>query len=147
MPLLDPSSSLSTKPHPDTMTSLPALRAGLRRTTPLPLTAPIVSSTTRALSSLPPSRPAPPRLPKEQQEEFERLQKASTGAFSTSQSATTTATGATEIDPEELHKDLRRGAKPEFEGEKNPKTGEIGGPKNDPLLHREWTFNGRATDF
>jgi hypothetical protein len=28
---------------------------------------------------------------------------------------------------EELHPDIRRGAKPEFEGDVNPKTGEIGG--------------------
>lgn len=46
------------------------------------------------------------------------------------------------------HKDLRRGAKPEFEGERNPVTGEVGGPKNDPLKwEREWSYNGRATDF
>lgn len=51
---------------------------------------------------------------------------------------------------EELHPDVRLGAKPEFEGDKNPKTGEIGGPKNEPLrwgAASEWTYNGRATDF
>ena len=51
---------------------------------------------------------------------------------------------------EELHPDVRRGVRPEFEGEKNPKTGEIGGPKNEPLrwgAQGEWTYNGRATDF
>ncbi|KKY23472.1 hypothetical protein UCRPC4_g02920 [Phaeomoniella chlamydospora] len=49
-----------------------------------------------------------------------------------------------------LHPDLRRGAQPEFEGDRNPKTGEIGGPKNEPLrwgAAGEWTYNGRATDF
>ena len=50
----------------------------------------------------------------------------------------------------ELHPDVRLGARPEFEGDKNPKTGEIGGPKNEPLrwgAASEWTYNGRATDF
>lgn len=51
---------------------------------------------------------------------------------------------------EELHPDVRRGAQPEFEGEKNPKTGEIGGPKNEPLRwggEADWSYNGRVTDF
>jgi hypothetical protein len=51
---------------------------------------------------------------------------------------------------EELHPDVVRRAQPDFEGEKNPRTGEIGGPKNEPLrwgANSEWTYNGRATDF
>ena len=37
---------------------------------------------------------------------------------------------------------------PEFEGDVNPKTGERGGPKQDPLRHgTDWSFNGRVTDF
>lgn len=51
---------------------------------------------------------------------------------------------------EELHPNVRRGAKPEFEGEVNPKTGEVGGPKNEPLrwgAAGEWAYNGRTTDF
>ena len=49
---------------------------------------------------------------------------------------------------EELHPNIRRGAAPEFEGEKNPKTGEVGGPKNDPLRWQgDWAYNGRVTDF
>jgi hypothetical protein len=54
---------------------------------------------------------------------------------------------------EELHPDIRRGAKPEFEGDRNPKTGEIGGPKNEPLRwgsteeRGDWSYNGRVTDF
>jgi hypothetical protein len=135
--------------------------------------------------------PAPPRLPPKEQEEFERLQKASTGAFSTPQprspprvnepGQTTTAstqTTTTRTRPqvnqpgqskdessiqetikvrleatgqgEELHPDVRRGAAPEFEGEKNPKTGEVGGPKNEPLrwgAKADWSYNGRVTDF
>jgi len=92
-------------------------------------------------------RPSPPRLPKEQQEEYERLQAQSTGAFQTSNAATG---DASELGEEQMHKDLRKGAKPEFEGDRNPKTGEVGGPKNEPLRwgeRSEWTYNGRATDF
>lgn len=129
--------------------------------------------------------PAPPRLPPKEQEEFERLQKSSTGAFSTPKShlpsptsspaAATTArvrpqvnqspdstaedTGSLEAkfeargEGEELHPDIRRGAKPEFEGDRNPKTGEVGGPKNEPLRwgstgeRGDWSYNGRVTDF
>lgn len=53
-------------------------------------------------------------------------------------------------DGEELHPNVRRGARPEFEGDKNPKTGEVGGPKNEPLrwgASGEWSYNGRTTDF
>lgn len=53
-------------------------------------------------------------------------------------------------DGEELHPNVRRGAKPEFEGDVNPKTGEVGGPKNNPLRWGEtsdWSYNGRVTDF
>lgn len=51
---------------------------------------------------------------------------------------------------EELHPAVRRGAKPEFDGDTNPKTGEVGGPKNEPLrwgAAGEWAYNGRTTDF
>lgn len=133
--------------------------------------------------------PAPPRLPKEDQEIFEALQKQSTGAFSTPRAApkinqspdsTPSEEAAAEEETtvraekmaaqgsersfkdefnkvieargkgEELHPAVRRGARPEFEGEINPQTGEVGGPKNEPLrwgAASEWTYNGRATDF
>jgi len=127
--------------------------------------------------------PAPPRLPQKEQEEFERLQKASTGAFSTPKPVVTQAAPepaprvrpqinqspasepANEVEKEikarvaatgkgeELHPDIRRGAKPEFEGDVNPKTGEVGGPKNEPLRwgstgeRGDWSYNGRVTDF
>lgn len=132
--------------------------------------------------------PAPPRLPPKEQEEFERLQKSSTGAFSTPKTSVTTnptaeSTPASRPRPqinqspaskvseddielaavnarvaatgkgEELHPDVRRGAKPEFEGDRNPKTGEVGGPKNEPLRwgstgdRGDWSYNGRVTDF
>ncbi|KAI9820737.1 MAG: putative mitochondrial protein, conserved [Pycnora praestabilis] len=147
--------------------------------------------------------PAPPRLPKEEQEIFEKLQSTSTGAFSTpttkpsiivnqspasssssspsstspsrpqiNQSPHTTTPPSSSLsssptpsdrdlasinarveatgDGEELHPDVRRGAFPEFEGDRNPKTGEVGGPKNEPLRWGgdvDWSYNGRVTDF
>ena len=132
--------------------------------------------------------PSPPKLPKEDQDVFEELQRQSTGAFSSprsppkiNQSPNSTAADAAEAESkvdsrasnmsdtlpskfkqqfdkvieargkgQELHPDVRMGAQPEFEGEKNPKTGEVGGPKNEPLRWgptSEWTYNGRATDF
>lgn len=53
-------------------------------------------------------------------------------------------------DGEELHPNVRRGAAPEFEGDVNPKTGEVGGPKNEPIrwgASGDWSYNGRVTDF
>ena len=119
--------------------------------------------------------PSPPRLPPKEQEEFERLQRASTGAFSTprpqinqspssssksqSSSSSESTSNETEVADtrinatgkgDELHPDIKRGAKPEFEGDVNPKTGEVGGPKNEPLRWGEkgdWSYNGRVTDF
>ncbi|MCJ1452099.1 putative mitochondrial protein, conserved [Mycoblastus sanguinarius] len=136
------------------------------------------------------SGPAPPRLPKEDQELYEKLQRSSTGAFSApkptvvvNQSPASTSDAHTRSKPqinqlphteadsilsteqnhrnidarveakgdgEELHPDVRRGTKPEFEGERNPKTGETGGPKNEPLRWGggvDWSYNGRVTDF
>ncbi|KAK4984563.1 hypothetical protein LTR50_006528 [Elasticomyces elasticus] len=138
-----------------------------------------LSSTVPRASSWSPG-PAPPRLPKEDQEVFEQLQRQSTGAFSqprTPTSATDTAPptgGAPTQRPQinqsphseaqaeinakleakgdggELHPNVRRGAPPEFEGDVNPKTGEVGGPKNEPLRwgdSGDWSYNGRVTDF
>lgn len=136
------------------------------------------------------SGPAPPRLPKDDQELYEKLQRSSTGAFSTpkptvviNQSAAATSDAPKRSKPqinksphtevgaepsteqkleninakveargsgEELHPDVRRGVLPEFEGERNPKTGETGGPKNEPLRwggEVDWSYNGRVTDF
>ncbi|KAI9869497.1 MAG: putative mitochondrial protein, conserved [Trichoglossum hirsutum] len=111
-------------------------------------------------------QPAPPRLPEEEQALFERLQEASTGAFSTPRTVINPAPSPSSADGttdtvlnaelkvtgqgEELHPDVRKGTKPEFEGEVNPKTGEVGGPKNEPLRwgHQgDWSYGGRVTDF
>ncbi|KAL2828517.1 hypothetical protein BDW59DRAFT_159720 [Aspergillus cavernicola] len=104
--------------------------------------------------------PAPPRLPEEEQKIFEQLQKQSTGAFSTPRAAPKVnqspnsepepAEVKANSDGEELHPDTRSGLQPEFEGEKNPKTGEVGGPKNEPLrwgAGGDWSYGGRVTDF
>lgn len=98
--------------------------------------------------------PGPPKLPKEQQEEFEKLQK-----LANSQSAIDEynkqieETGAADSDfSASAQPDINLQMQflktiPEFEGNVNPKTGEIGGPKQDPLRHNDWAFNGRVTDF
>ncbi|KAK0614418.1 hypothetical protein B0T14DRAFT_499688 [Immersiella caudata] len=116
--------------------------------------------------------PAPPRLPADQQAEFERLQRAAEASFSshnevplsTSRHVTTPASTSTsqpaaaqaakseddEVSAGSLSAGMRKGAPPEFEGEKNPKTGEVGGPKNEPLRWGsagDWSYNGRVTDF
>ncbi|EXJ89687.1 hypothetical protein A1O3_02754 [Capronia epimyces CBS 606.96] len=174
-------------------------------------TASLRSASSRSSSSPSPAQPsafsfggpAPPRLPKEEQEIFESLQRASTGAFSTprapprinqspdlsdAEAVDAQATVEARVDKiqtgikdgertvtsssddksgseslhgrvsvieaagrgEELHPNVVRGAEPEFEGDVNPKTGEVGGPKNEPLRWGpagEWTYNGRTTDF
>lgn len=133
--------------------------------------------------------PAPPRLPKAEQDLCEELQRSSNGAFSTPNATAAIAnlkasqsnsqrpissinqspyiqpdpipakadkvthvktTGQSLSSGEELHPDIRKGVQPEFEGERNPKTGEVGGPKNEPLRwggEVDWSYNGRVTDF
>ncbi|KZM21517.1 uncharacterized protein EKO05_0006256 [Ascochyta rabiei] len=123
--------------------------------------------------------PSPPRLPKEEQELFEKLQKASTGAFSQPKPNEEAPSSPAPSPPrpqinqspdssvpdmrfesgkpipkgDEFHPNMRRGAPPEFEGDVNPKTGEVGGPKNEPLRwgsshdRGDWSYNGRVTDF
>lgn len=82
-------------------------------------------------------RPSPPRLPNELQQEFERLQReAQKGS-----AANLTASA------EELHPDARRPPPAEFSGDRNPQTGEIGGPKTEPTKHGDWSYGGRTTDF
>lgn len=105
--------------------------------------------------------PSPPPLPKEDQEEFERLQRQANLSRAFQE--------YTEKDEAELDEDaLRDGPKinaeamkaqnlhpdfhyanikPDFEGDTNPVTGEVGGPKQDPLRHGDYSFNARVTDF
>lgn len=57
-------------------------------------------------------------------------------------------TSNTEEGKENLHPDARMGAGADFDGSTNPETGEVGGPKKEPLSWRaEWAFGGRTTDF
>ncbi|SMN19266.1 similar to Saccharomyces cerevisiae YBR269C FMP21 Putative protein of unknown function [Maudiozyma saulgeensis] len=100
--------------------------------------------------------PSPPKLPKEEQLEFERLQKIANSQAaideynskisqdSTKESLNNTILTRNDIGAfsPEFKKTI-----PEFEGDTNPKTGEIGGPKQDPLRHGDYSFNGRVTDF
>lgn len=100
--------------------------------------------------------PGPPKLPKEEQEEFERLQKiassqAAIDQYNASLSQENDPNAAPYLDKAgidiggfspEYFKTI-----PEFEGDVNPETGEVGGPKQDPLRHGDYSFNGRVTDF
>jgi hypothetical protein len=52
-----------------------------------------------------------------------------------------------EASDREMHPDAYKKPEPEFEGNVNPKTGEVNGPKNEPLKHGDWSFGGRVTDF
>lgn len=83
------------------------------------------------------NRPGPPLLPPEEQREFEKLQKEAT------------ETTLLSDDNNDMHRDaVREARRTEFEGDVNPETGEIGGPKREPLRWQsEWTYGGRATDF
>ncbi|KAJ9105582.1 hypothetical protein QFC19_003564 [Naganishia cerealis] len=115
---------------------------------------------------LPPpiSRPAPPQLPRAEQEEFEALVRAVEAGQSGSQSfadvkealkaassAANVASGtqqSTQVPPQQQqHPDLRKQAPPQFEGDVNPLTGEVGGPKRDPFVAGEgdWQYSGRVT--
>lgn len=123
------------------------------------------TSLARLQGQFPGDRPAPPRLPAHLQKEFEELQRRAATPLAKPKLSTTldasqvnndtssggaadsTAATAT-IDEEDLHPDIRRKPRPEFQGDVNPKTGEVGGPKNDPLAYeKEWSYGGRATDF
>ncbi|KAI9027479.1 hypothetical protein CLU79DRAFT_739380 [Phycomyces nitens] len=85
----------------------------------------------RRYSSLNRPSPVPIGNKKQQQEMLDLIRK--------KQQRDSTATG-------ELHDDART-LKPEFKGDVNPNTGEVNGPKNEPLKHGDWSFGGRVTDF
>ena len=162
----------------------------LRPSLPLPLlrlrALALTTSTPIRHSSFLQEGPSPPRLPADQQAEFERLQRAAEAALSSHNDIpSSTATdsplttsrhvstpSSTQRQPTQTQAQtqaqaggaggevgpgsgtfsggIRKGAPPEFEGEQNPKTGEVGGPKNEPLRWGsggDWSFNGRVTDF
>ncbi|GME67971.1 unnamed protein product [Ambrosiozyma monospora] len=97
--------------------------------------------------------PGPPRLPKEEQEEFETLiQKANTQMTIEDYNeklgyTEDSADAPPKVDVGSFSPEAFK-IIPEFEGDTNPKTGEVNGPKQDPLRHKaDWSFNGRVTDF
>ncbi|KAK4049436.1 hypothetical protein OIV83_004169 [Microbotryomycetes sp. JL201] len=98
------------------------------------------------------SRPGPPPLPRADQREFEELQRRVNAPAS--QPIIEAVSGdniaaAAPVDDELLtmHPDLRKKPTPQFDGDTNPETGEVGGPKREPLTHGDWSYGGRATDF
>ncbi|KAG5982259.1 hypothetical protein E4U55_002150 [Claviceps digitariae] len=105
--------------------------------------------------------PSPPKLPPAQQAEFERLQRQASlsSAFQPSPPASdsdnSASTSSSSAAPLQDQHDappagVFRGAPPEFSGDTNPRTGEVGGPKNEPLRWGgggDWSYNGRVTDF
>lgn len=90
------------------------------------------------------SWPSPPSLSREEQREFEELQRVAQMPLSGSSS------GA--IDSER-HPDAPKLIKADFEGDVNPLTGEEGGPKREPVgkwgeeSEGDWSFKGRVSDF
>ncbi|KAK3304787.1 uncharacterized protein B0T15DRAFT_253116 [Chaetomium strumarium] len=176
-------------------TSIILTRSSPRRiqpqTTATIITAPRrLASSSSSSSSFLQNAPAPPRLPADQQAEFERLQRVAEAALSShtaavpaaeqaesaplttnvsrhvsmpsSSSPSSTSTSTTQaqgqgqgqagggVSPGTFSGGVRKGAPPEFEGDKNPRTGEVGGPKNEPLRwggEGDWSYNGRVTDF
>ncbi|KAG9061684.1 putative mitochondrial protein, conserved [Linnemannia hyalina] len=87
--------------------------------------------TTRAYSTgLRPRGPGPiPLESAKDQAEFEQLVK---------NAASTPATS---------HPDAQTPVPDEFQGDTNPTTGEVGGPKREPVRFGDWSFKGRVTDF
>ncbi|KAI5450923.1 hypothetical protein NCC49_002663 [Naganishia albida] len=120
-----------------------------------------IHTSPRVLIRPPPlTRVGPPQLPKADQEEFEaavrRAEAGQSGSVDAESmksalkaSSTTSAAGATESKLQQQHPDLRKQAPAQFEGEVNPLTGEVGGPKRDPFVagDGDWQYSGRVTDF
>ncbi|KAI8595238.1 hypothetical protein EDD21DRAFT_297390, partial [Dissophora ornata] len=52
-----------------------------------------------------------------------------------------------ESTPATSHPDAKAPVAQEFEGDTNPTTGEVGGPKREPVRFGDWSFKGRVTDF
>ncbi|KAG7876680.1 hypothetical protein KL938_004292 [Ogataea parapolymorpha] len=94
--------------------------------------------------------PGPPKLDKDDQEEFEKLiHRANTQTIidEYNEKMGFKVDSAPKVDVGTFSPDKFK-IIPEFEGNVNPKTGEVNGPKQDPLKHgSDWSFNGRVTDF
>jgi len=101
----------------------------------------------RTMASTSLNRPSPPKLPREQQREFEELQRAAQTPLSGKESSS-----LAEVELA-MHPDARKPITPDFKGDVNPATGEQGGPKREPVgrwgnqSDGDWSFKGRVTDF
>jgi hypothetical protein len=96
------------------------------------------------------SAPPPPPTPSSAREAAAAADPAGGSAAQETAASSTDAAQPAEDRQQQLHPDTRKGAAPEFEGDVNTRTGEVGGPKNEPLrwgAGGDWSFNGRATDF
>ncbi|PLW08652.1 hypothetical protein PCANC_02990 [Puccinia coronata f. sp. avenae] len=88
--------------------------------------------------------PSPPALPPKEQREFIALINKSNSSPAQQSHASNDNSSSTS----QSHPDLRNLGPEEFSGDTNPKTGEVNGPKRDPLKWpNEWGYGGRATDF
>ncbi|KAF9092083.1 putative mitochondrial protein, conserved [Mortierella sp. GBA35] len=108
-----------------------SLRYITRFNTPITTRTVLAATTVRAYSKgLRPRGPGPiPLGSAKDQAEFEQLVK---NAEST---------------PATSHPDANTPVPNEFEGDTNPTTGEVGGPKREPVRFNDWSFKGRVTDF
>jgi hypothetical protein len=114
------------------------------------------------------NRPGPPLLPPDQQREFEELVRkaqaplsaapkthtigamnsaSSSGVSSKIDDGDTTVVADATAEVLERHPDAPKRLPPEFIGDVNPKTGERGGPKREPLKFGDWSYGGKVTDF
>ncbi|GMM48362.1 Sdh8 protein [Pichia kluyveri] len=96
--------------------------------------------------------PSPPELDPEEQKEFEKLQQAANTQIAIEQYNEDHGFKTEAAPPKVSTSDVGSFVKsmqtiPEFDGNVNPKTGEVNGPKQDPVRHGDWSFNGRVTDF
>lgn len=97
---------------------------------PAVATASVVFMRSYSAKGLRPRGPAPiPLESAEDQAEFEQLVKNAQSAPATN------------------HPDASTPVPDEFQGDTNPTTGEVGGPKREPVRFGDWSFKGRVTDF
>lgn len=127
------------------MLRISLLRFGTPLTQPAPKQSLVIQIREMSSSNL--NRPSPPSLPRELQREFEELQRHAQMPLS----SPNLSHGEVEAQLS-LHPDARKPLIPEFEGDINPKTGEQGGPKREPVGKwtengGDWSFKGRVSDF
>lgn len=80
-------------------------------------------------------RPAPPALNRNEQKDFEELLRRVNAPASQPLNGNSEMAMDDSEREEVMHPDFRSKPKAAFEGETNPDTGEIGGPKHEPLAH------------